>query len=145
MMTSSFSDIKDCSSSRPGKITQLLITRTCGAGPGRHIISHPNCAASLTTAALPNASTWLAPSVILHACCMLFGARSQPVACCSVMHSAASTTHLASRHQLSLGALLHHVGSTFCSQLVLTHVLWHAPSCHQITAQAAACRSQQGP
>jgi hypothetical protein len=109
-MSYSFSGIKRCSRRQPAGMMHVLIASGTGAGLARHIISQAHCAASLPAAALPNASTSLAPLVVRHAHCMHLGATIQPAACSSVTHGAGCATHLASRCQLSFRARLHLVG-----------------------------------
>ena len=87
----------------------LLATRR-GTGPGWHIISQPDCAASPTIVALPDVRACPAPLLIMHACCMCLDARTKPAACSSSMHPATPATHLASRHHHVAAGLPHHTG-----------------------------------
>jgi hypothetical protein len=68
-----------------------MVTR-CDTGPGWRIISQPNCAALPTAATLPDARTWPAPLLIMHACCMCLGA-SHPASCMQRQHASCRLRH----------------------------------------------------
>ena len=110
MMTCSSLALSIATANPPCRVRRHLLATRRGTGPGWHIISQPDCAASPTTAALPYVRAWAAPLLIMHACCMCLDARTKPAACSSSMHPATPATHLASRHHHVARGLPHHTG-----------------------------------